>query len=211
MCQCVSETDIRERCLPNRNMQNFKDCSMMCDTAIWLFENNSLYSERVEGANTYKQEAVILRSFIDKKLKLRPLVYKRAIILDYIYKVFEEDVDKFIYKLLFNGEHTNITRECFVEILKNHSIYKRIKQVIKFDLLTIEYHIEDIWDKNEDRFQDLSEDSKEEEEDEDEEEPNLIKTKCGCKIIRDSKKHDLCVCDDNGENWVCADCYSDKD
>lgn len=36
----------------------------------------------------------------------------------------------------------------------------------------------------------------------------LLETKCGCVIKRDSKEHDECRCDDNGENWICAGCYS---
>ena len=36
---------------------------------------------------------------------------------------------------------------------------------------------------------------------------SLLKTKCGCIIMRDSKKHDECRCDNNGENWICAGCY----
>lgn len=36
----------------------------------------------------------------------------------------------------------------------------------------------------------------------------LLQTKCGCVIKRDSKEHDECRCDDDGENWICAGCYS---
>ena len=36
---------------------------------------------------------------------------------------------------------------------------------------------------------------------------SLLETKCGCVIMRDSKKHDECCCDNNGENWICAGCY----
>lgn len=36
----------------------------------------------------------------------------------------------------------------------------------------------------------------------------LLKTKCGCVITRNSKEHDECRCDDDGENWICADCYN---
>ena len=36
---------------------------------------------------------------------------------------------------------------------------------------------------------------------------SLLETKCGCVIMRDSKKHDECICDNNGENWICAGCY----
>jgi hypothetical protein len=43
----------------------------------------------------------------------------------------------------------------------------------------------------------------------DEEEPDeaLLETKCGCKIIINSREHDECRCDGDGENWICADCY----
>ena len=208
MCNCIYNTEVRDRCLPNRNMQNFKDCNMRVETACWLFEKNISYRE-IYVAKTYKQMSVILRKFIDKVLKLRSLCYKRDIISHYIYQVHGENVDNFINELL-NERPTIITREWFEKYLKKHSLYRRIKQVIKYDLLSIEYHIEDIWDNNKDLFA-PDEDSDDEDEDEDKEESNLIKTKCGCKIIKDSKKHDLCVCDDNGENWVCADCYSDKD
>lgn len=37
---------------------------------------------------------------------------------------------------------------------------------------------------------------------------NKLETKCGCVIRRDSKEHDECRCDDDGENWICADCYN---
>lgn len=30
---------------------------------------------------------------------------------------------------------------------------------------------------------------------------------CGCDVVRDSREHDECLSDKNGENWVCGDCY----
>ena len=36
---------------------------------------------------------------------------------------------------------------------------------------------------------------------------NCVPTECGCLIIRDSIDHDECRCDDDGNNWICADCY----
>ena len=36
---------------------------------------------------------------------------------------------------------------------------------------------------------------------------NCVPTECGCLIIRDSRDHDECRCDDDGNNWICADCY----
>lgn len=43
----------------------------------------------------------------------------------------------------------------------------------------------------------------------DEREPDdeLLETKCGCQIIINSREHDECRCDGDGENWICADCY----
>jgi len=38
--------------------------------------------------------------------------------------------------------------------------------------------------------------------------PKMLETKCGCKIIKDSKKHNECRCDEDGENWICANCYA---
>jgi hypothetical protein len=38
-------------------------------------------------------------------------------------------------------------------------------------------------------------------------EEETLKTKCGCVIIINSREHNECVCDDDGENWICADCY----
>lgn len=35
----------------------------------------------------------------------------------------------------------------------------------------------------------------------------VIPTDCGCLIIRDSREHDECRCDSDGNNWICADCY----
>ena len=35
-----------------------------------------------------------------------------------------------------------------------------------------------------------------------------LETKCGCKIIINSRDHDECRCDIFGENWICADCYN---
>jgi len=29
---------------------------------------------------------------------------------------------------------------------------------------------------------------------------------CGCSVVRDSRKHDEAICDDNGENWMCRNC-----
>ena len=37
---------------------------------------------------------------------------------------------------------------------------------------------------------------------------SLLETKCGCVIMRDSREHDECRCDDDGENWICAGCYN---
>ena len=34
-----------------------------------------------------------------------------------------------------------------------------------------------------------------------------LNTKCGCRIIINSRDHDECRCDGDGENWICADCY----
>ena len=34
-----------------------------------------------------------------------------------------------------------------------------------------------------------------------------LETKCGCEIITNSREHDECRCDDDGENWICSDCY----
>ena len=34
---------------------------------------------------------------------------------------------------------------------------------------------------------------------------------CEKEIIRDSEEHDNCVCDDDGENWTCADCVEEKE
>jgi hypothetical protein len=36
---------------------------------------------------------------------------------------------------------------------------------------------------------------------------NLLETKCGCEIITNSREHDECRCDDDGENWICSECY----
>jgi len=38
-------------------------------------------------------------------------------------------------------------------------------------------------------------------------EEETLKTKCGCVIIINSREHNECRCDDDGENWICADCY----
>jgi hypothetical protein len=34
---------------------------------------------------------------------------------------------------------------------------------------------------------------------------------CEKEIIRNSEEHDNCVCDDDGENWTCADCVEEKE
>lgn len=36
----------------------------------------------------------------------------------------------------------------------------------------------------------------------------ILETKCGCHIIINSREHDECRCDDDGENWICGDCYN---
>jgi hypothetical protein len=36
----------------------------------------------------------------------------------------------------------------------------------------------------------------------------LFETKCGCVIQRNSREHDECRCDEDGENWICAGCYN---
>jgi len=33
---------------------------------------------------------------------------------------------------------------------------------------------------------------------------------CGCSVVRDSKDHDEAICDDNGENWMCGNCYDGR-
>lgn len=40
-----------------------------------------------------------------------------------------------------------------------------------------------------------------------EEEEEVLETKCGCIIVLNTKEHDECRCDDDGENWICGDCY----
>jgi hypothetical protein len=35
-----------------------------------------------------------------------------------------------------------------------------------------------------------------------------LETKCGCEIIINSREHDECRCDDDGENWICSECYN---
>lgn len=40
------------------------------------------------------------------------------------------------------------------------------------------------------------------------EEENKLETKCGCEITINSREHNECRCDDDGENWICADCYN---
>lgn len=42
---------------------------------------------------------------------------------------------------------------------------------------------------------------------EDEKEEDFV-LKCGCVVIRNSREHDECRSDENGENWICADCYN---
>ena len=41
----------------------------------------------------------------------------------------------------------------------------------------------------------------------DDELEEYLETKCGCQIIINSREHDECRCDADGENWICADCY----
>jgi len=48
----------------------------------------------------------------------------------------------------------------------------------------------------------------EEEEEEEEEGLDLLKTKCGCDIIKNTREHDECICDKDGKNWICGDCYN---
>jgi len=36
----------------------------------------------------------------------------------------------------------------------------------------------------------------------------FLETKCGCEIIVNSREHDECRCDDDGENWICSECYN---
>ena len=42
----------------------------------------------------------------------------------------------------------------------------------------------------------------------DEVEDDYLETKCGCEIIINSREHDECRCDDDGENWICSNCYN---
>jgi hypothetical protein len=51
------------------------------------------------------------------------------------------------------------------------------------------------------------EENEDEEEEEEEEGLDLLKTKCGCEIIKNTPAHDDCICDKDGNNWICADCY----
>lgn len=39
-------------------------------------------------------------------------------------------------------------------------------------------------------------------------ETGYLETKCGCEIIVNSREHDECRCDDDGENWICSECYN---
>ena len=171
MCNCIYNTEVRDRCLPNRNMQNFKDCEMRNNTALWLFDNNWSYAKAIhrDGYKTYKQQAVILRKFNDKVLKLLSLVYKEDIISDYINQIYERDLDQCIQEIW--GERPKIrTRERVLEYLKTNRFCGTIKQMVKFTNKkehTIESLMEEVWDNNEDLFEDRSEDSDAEDEDED--------------------------------------------
>ena len=40
------------------------------------------------------------------------------------------------------------------------------------------------------------------------EDDEFLETKCGCEIIVNSREHDECRCDDDGENWICSECYN---
>jgi hypothetical protein len=40
------------------------------------------------------------------------------------------------------------------------------------------------------------------------EDDEFLETKCGCEIIVNSREHDECRCDDDGENWICCKCYN---
>ena len=33
---------------------------------------------------------------------------------------------------------------------------------------------------------------------------------CGCSVVRDSREHDEAICDENGENWMCRNCYDGR-
>lgn len=87
----------------------------------------------------------------------------------------------------------------FLKKLKEHILYSVVVLKYKGNVKEINEWLQQYWDEN-------GEEEEEEEYEEGEEEPE-IKTKCGCRIIRDSKEHDGCVCDDEGENWICENCY----
>ncbi len=142
---------------------------MKDDTAIWCFENHSIYQARLVKARTYIQEAVIIRSYIDKILKVRPLIHKESIINTFIFKGYYSDVDKFIQEI-WNEKPKIKNREVVLKYLKKHWLYHKIKQIVKFTNKkehTIESLMEEVWDNNEDLFEDRSEDSDAEDEDED--------------------------------------------
>lgn len=40
------------------------------------------------------------------------------------------------------------------------------------------------------------------------EDDEFLETKCGCEIIVNSREHDECRCDEDGENWICSNCYN---
>lgn len=42
---------------------------------------------------------------------------------------------------------------------------------------------------------------------EEQEQEETLETICGCVIVYNSRDHDECRCDDDGLNWICADCY----
>lgn len=50
-----------------------------------------------------------------------------------------------------------------------------------------------------------------EEEESDEDEVVFCCFACEKEIIRNSEEHDNCVCDDDCENWTCADCVEEKE
>lgn len=33
---------------------------------------------------------------------------------------------------------------------------------------------------------------------------------CGCSVVRNSREHDEAICDENGENWFCGNCYDGR-
>lgn len=69
MCRCSVYIDIRGRCLPCREPDEFRICPARVDTALWLMENDYEFCRNIDSKITKKDKHNVLKREAKKTYK----------------------------------------------------------------------------------------------------------------------------------------------